>query len=326
MDGRREVRTGFGPEYSEDADELWEALADYRATRAQRPRGPRTPERMMIGDALTLYGREHAPTTAAPERIGYAIAALEPYWAGLTVSAINGATCRRYARQRGVAPGTVRKELGTLHAALAYCEEEGALTSAPAVWLPEKPESKDRWMTRGEAARLLRAARAEPKARHLCRFILIGLYTGTRKTPILNLQWTPNTEGGHVDTARGLLYRKSKFARKTKKRQTPCKIPRQLLAHLRRWESLSRQHVVEYDGQPVKQIKRAWATACARAGLSDVTPHTLKHTAVTWSMQRGGNKWDKAGFFGTTFETLERNYAHHHPDFQASAVEAMERK
>ena len=57
-----------------------------------------------------------------------------------------------------------------------------------------------------------------------------------------------------------------------------------------------------------------------------MTPHTLKHTAVTWSMQRGGDKWDKAGFFGTTFETLERTYAHHHPDYQASAVEAMERK
>jgi integrase len=71
---------------------------------------------------------------------------------------------------------------------------------------------------------------------------------------------------------------------------------------------------------------RAWATARARAGLDDVTPHTLKHTAVTWAMQKGVDKWQAAGFFGTTYETLERNYAHHHPDFQKSAVEAMERK
>ncbi len=35
---------------------------------------------------------------------------------------------------------------------------------------------------------------------------------------------------------------------------------------------------------------------------------------------------DAAGFFGVSMETLERVYFHQHPDFQKSAVEAMERK
>jgi integrase len=281
---------------------------------------------MMIGDVLTLYGQEHAPTTAAPERIGYAIAALEPVWAGLPVSTVKGATCRRYARQRGVSAGTTRRALGVMHAALVHCERAAHLTSAPMVTLPERPPSKDRWLTRDEAARLLRAARALPRARHLARFILIGLYTGTRKSAILRLQWHSNTEGGHVDLERGMLYRKSSFARKTKKRQPPVKIPRPLLAHLRRWRRLSRQHVVEYEDRPVRWVLNAWAKACARAGLDDVNRHTLRHTAITWAMQRGVKLADAAGFFGVGMVTLEAVYFHQHPDFQKFAVEAMERK
>ena len=37
--------------------------------------------------------------------------------------------------------------------------------------------------------------------RHLARFILIGLYTGTRHDAILKLQWLPSTSGGWFDLA-----------------------------------------------------------------------------------------------------------------------------
>ncbi len=317
-DGDTERRTGYGPECREDSEELRAALGSYLTNRITTPSSPTSPDNMLVNDALAYYGTEHAPTTADPARIGYAIAALAPFWGELPVSAIKGATCRRYSAKRGVGVGTVRRELGTLRAALRHCRREGYLTDAPAVWLPPRPASKDRWLTRDEAARLLKAA-----PQHLRSFILIALYTGTRKDAILRLQWTPNTSGGWVDLERGLLYRASSFARKTKKRQPPVKIPRQLLGHLRRWQRLSRQHVVEFRGKPCGSIKRAWATASA--GL-DVTPHTLRHTAITWAMQRGVKLADAAGFFGVSMETLERVYWHHHPDYQASAVEAMERK
>ncbi|WP_227590643.1 CRISPR-associated helicase Cas3' [Cereibacter sphaeroides] len=87
----------------------------------------------------------------------------------------------------------------------------------------------------------------------------------------------------------------------------------------------------------VADIKKAWAGAvvkaaelAAKAGreidLSDTTPHVLRHTAITWAMQRGADMWEAGGFFGVSRETMEEVYAHHHPDHQASAVEAMERR
>lgn len=66
---------------------------------------------MTVADALDLYGTERAPHTKAPERIGYAIAALLPILGILPVTSVTGAVCRRYGKARGVAPGTVRKEL-----------------------------------------------------------------------------------------------------------------------------------------------------------------------------------------------------------------------
>jgi len=53
---------------------------------------------------------------------------------------------------------------------------------------------------------------------------------------------------------------------------------------------------------------------------------TPRHTAIAWAMRRGVKLADAAGFLGVSTATLERVYWRHHPDFQKSAVEAMERK
>jgi integrase len=63
----------------------------------------------------------------------------------------------------------------------------------------------------------------------------------------------------------------------------------------------------------------------AEAGLEDVTPHTLKHTAITWALQNGASIWDAAGFFATSAETIQKVYGHHAPDYQESALRAVER-
>lgn len=272
-----------------------------------------------------IYGQEHAPTAAAPERIGYALKALLPFWDGLPVAAVTKATCRRYAAARGRAPGTTRRELGTLRAALNYCASEGHLTRAPFVHLPDKPNSKDRWLTRGEVARLLRAARTDPRSKHLTRFILLALYTGSRKTAVLDLRFEPHPRGGWLDCERGVMYRAANDGRVTKKRKPPVRMPAKLLAHARRW-SKDEGWVVNYRGAKIADIKTAWLRIRDVAGLPDVTPHTLKHTAITWAMQGGANLADAAGFFGTSVQTLEQTYLHFHPDFQAGTAAIMDRK
>ena len=82
---------------------------------------------------------------------------------------------------------------------------------------------------------------------------------------------------------------------------------------------------MEYDGARVVDIKRAFSRATVEANLEGVTPHTLKHTAITWAMQSGAPSWKIAGYFSTSEETINKVYAHHAPDFMESAKRAMER-
>ena len=51
------------------------------------------------------------------------------------------------------------------------------------------------------------------------------------------------------------------------------------------------RHAVEYQGARCGDIKTGWTSIVEDAGLLDVTPHTLRHTAITWALQRGAKIW-----------------------------------
>ncbi|RWR50373.1 integrase [Sinirhodobacter huangdaonensis] len=311
------------------------ALAAYIATKGRKSAAADAHE-IAVAEVLTIYAEEYAPTVAAPERIGYAIDALLPFWGALKVANVRGETCRRYAKarrttqgctdgeSRPVSPATVRRELGTLQAALNYCHHEGYILSAPVVTLPDKTAPRERYLTRPEAARLIWAAYRGHKAAHVARFILIGLYTGTRKDALLRMGFAPNTVGGWFDLSNGIMYRMGEGERATNKRRAPAPIPRKLLGHLKRWNAHGARWAVEYQGARVGDIKKGFAKAAAAAGLDNVTPHTLKHTAITWALQGGADKWHVAGFFSTSIETIERVYGHHAPDHMESAKNALD--
>lgn len=340
-DGEKQIGTGCGRDDREGAQK---ALADYLAQIYRPDAGQRDPSKLQVNDVLAVYGREVAPSVAAPERIGYALEPLAEFWAGRSIDEVRGATCREYAAwrtaqrwrgaktsERTVSIGTARRELECLQSAINHYAAEYRLHSVPVVTLPEKPDSRDRWLTRKEAAAMLRAAWRKPEHRHIVRFLLIGLYTGTRHSAILKLKWMPSTGGGWIDLEAGLLYRRGSDERRTKKRQPTSRIPPRLMFWLRRWKAADDAsnaarvaaglppclHIVSWDGKPIAKERRAWASVRQAAGLGeDVTPHVMRHTAATWLMQRGADIWDAAGYLGMDATTLERVYGHHHPDYQ----------
>lgn len=300
--------------------------------------------------------------------IGYMISALLPYWGEKLLSDVRAATCREYIARRAVSvrPGTIRRELDTLSSAIGHWHREhGPLTSVPKVTMPDKPPPRDRWLTRSEAALLLAGALgwyreqwcdvATRKThqrwrryhgginRHLARFVLIGLYTGTRSGAVKALRWMPNTTGGWVDLDRGVMHRRGSEEAETSKRRPPVRLGRRMLAHMRRWKRLDDAererateealakgqgrpavylHLVSWKGGPVASVRRSWEAAISLSGLgSDVTPHVLRHTRATWMMQSGVDPWQAAGALGMTIQMLERVYGHHHPDWQKQAAE-----
>jgi len=336
-DGEYEESTGCSEDDIEGAEK---ALEIYLARKRKGASSSR-PTEILIADVLAIYARNVAETVRRPDVLLYTVESLAKWWGGKALSEVKGETCRRYTAWRVGAPwakakrsartvssSTARRDLETLQAAINHYHAEYTLEAVPKVTLPKKSQPRDRWLTRAEAAALLWAALREPKARHLARFILIGLYTGTRHEAILRLGWMPNTRGGWIDINAGLLYRRAANQLETKKRRPPVRLPRRLLAHLRRWQRLDaaqrRTVVVHYHGDMILKERRAWRTACVRAGLgAEVTPHIMRHTTATWLMQSGCDLWEAAGFLGMTVETLQSTYGHHHPDYQKEAANAL---
>jgi integrase len=278
-----------------------------------------------VAEVLSLYAEGQAVKTNDPARIAYAIDALLPFWGERPLADITPSTCDRYARERGVMPGTVRRELGTLSAAMNYLVRDSVLTRAVPVTLPAKPEPKDRWLTVSEAALLLNAARTSGgRGRgYLPLFILIGLYTGARKEQILSLRWP------QVDMARGRISFAVPGRATTKKRRPTIPMPNRLRTFLRyAWARRASDTgtVLHIDGKSIARLNRGFALAAERAGFDDVTPHTLRHTCGTWLAQRGVPVWQIAGWLGQDPETTARIYAHHHPDYMGETLAAMDRR
>jgi integrase len=352
-DGPRKISTGCAPQ---DRSRAEQRVTEYLINKYQPNRSrSRHPSQVLIADVLAIYLSDVAPRHAREAETRQRILTLDSWWAERTLADVNGTTCRAYVEFRtaqrwksakpektGNAPRMVtaaaaRRELEDLRAAINHHRREGLCSEIVSVVLPERTAARERWLTRSEAARLLWAAwRARQNVRgkgtqravgrHVARFILVGLYTGTRSSAICGAAFMPTIGRGHVDLERGVFYRRAIGRRQTKKRQPPVKLPPRLLAHLRRWHciGLSRNSVIEWNGVPVDSVRKGFAAAVKAAGLGvDVTPHILRHTCATWLMQKGVDLWDAAGFLGMTVQQLEATYGHHHPDFQREASEAL---
>ncbi len=154
---------------------------------------------------------------------------------------------------------------------------------------------------------------------HLCLFVLVGLYTGRRKEAILSLRWSK------VDLNRGKIDFRRDGTPETKKKRGLCAIPPRLRPHLVRAKGNGHRigHVILWKGEAIEDIKTAFYNAAKRAYLSDVSPHTLKHTAATWLMQSGTDPFKISDFLATSVPTLLKHYGHHNPDHQNEVAAAI---
>jgi integrase len=301
-----------------------------------------------IADVLSIYYDDTYERQASQKRFAGRISRLNAFFGGKTLAQVNRKLCSEYTTKRG-SKGGARRDLEDLRAAINHHAHDNLHDATIHISLPEKGLSRDRYLTRSEAARLIWACwryrevqtvhrgRLEGKKietekrplRHIARFILIGLYTGTRASAIASA--SPFREQGRsfVDLDRGVFFRLPQGRRATNKRQPPVPIPARLLAHMRRWKrrGLINSHFVEWNGKVVKSVKNGFKTAVGHAKLSlvdgNITPHTLRHTAATWLMQQGADIWQASGFLGMSPKVLIDVYGHHHPDYMKQAATAI---
>lgn len=321
---RKRLATGFsGREQAQQA--LVEVLTDIR-----KPKAKCDPAQRLVGDALADYASEHGPLTTSPATIGFIVKALTPFWGEKTVAQVTKTNCQKYLALRKSKPAkhkgtlsdeTVRKELRILRAALNHDVREGRLTVAPPVWLPEESARRERWLTREEVAKLIRAARKDKRCRkHLPWFILIAYYTGMRKTAILELRWPM------VDLNQGLINWNPPGRKQTKKRRPiqPMNRRLRLIMRMLRRRGTDMGYVLHIHQRRIRDIRKGFNGAVTTAKLGDeVTPHIMCHTSITHALQRGVPTWEAAGFYGRTEEMIREVYGHHCSGFMATARDAL---
>jgi integrase len=297
------------------------AFAAFMQEHTRDSSGPRNPNEVYVTDALAQYADERGPNVAAPVRIASSLQALIPFWTGKTVAQVNERECRTYVASRGLSDGTTRRELGTLRAAINWAHKQGTISRTVSVWLPDRPEPKERWLTRDEVAALMRGAMAGKARLYLPLFILLSVYTGRRVGAVLDLRWHQiNLETGMID------FRQKSKGETTKKRGR-IKAPKSLIAHLRRarLRGVDLGYVIHNgNSKRIDDPGKGFDGARDRVGLGeDVTPHTLKHTCASWLLQNKVPIWTAAKYLDTTVATLERVYAHHDPDKFSDVHDAL---
>lgn len=170
------------------------------------------------------------------------------------------------------------------------------------------------WLTHEQWAKLY----AELPA-HMKPMAMFAVTTGLRQSNVLNLTWQC------VDLKRKVAWVEAEDM----KADTALNIPLSKEA-LNVLESQKGQHdefVFTYRGQPVKEIKTAFISACVRSGVGRIgqdgryqgfTWHGLRHTWATWHVQNGTPLGVLQKLGGWSDLRMVLLYSHHAPDHVAS--------
>src|SRR5260370_31657671 len=183
------------------------------AAKCSQKRRVRNIEDIPIADVLSIYldaqldklrsrfnvDSESDETVPAIRKFKRRIERLNEWWGAKVLGEVNGEACRSYTRRRRK-KGGARRDLEDLRAAIGHHAAGGYHREIVKVSLPEKGEPRDKWLTRSDAAKLIgicwRYREMQKKSRrpmenvkpptskhplrHLARFTLLGIYSGTR--------------------------------------------------------------------------------------------------------------------------------------------------
>ncbi|WP_417796536.1 tyrosine-type recombinase/integrase [Terasakiella pusilla] len=283
-------------------------LAKQRFEDYIKPQAPET-----VDDFMDVYLKEKEGAASHDRMIG-AWKQLKPHCTGLRPDQVNRKQCKAYIKMRSseVSNGTICKELGILKAALNFSDK-----NSPAVFeMPPRPAPKERYLNKQEYRALLAACRSP----YIKLFVILALSTAGRQSAILELTWD------RIDfTHNNIKLSTAEGGESKKGRATVPMTAKAREALLEAKQAALTDYVIEYNVKNVKTIKKAFERACQRAGLTAVTPHTLRHTAAVWMAVEGASMSKIAQYLGHSDSRItERVYARFSPQHLSDAASALD--
>lgn len=182
----------------------------------------------------------------------------------------------------------------------------------PVIEAGDGPAARERFLSRKEAAQVLKAAKRHrvkrdgqrPRMTQTEMFAWLALYSGQRRDAIKNLHWVLQ-----VDFARQEIQFQPRDAAITKKRNAKQYI------HPALYRAMRRFYHDRLDKGPTVFTK--WFNpneACQKlanlSGVKGVTPHVFRHTFISWRLAAGCDVFYVASAVGSTPSTIWKSYAH----------------
>lgn len=274
------------------------------------------PQGDTVGDLMTQYLDDKEKTAIRWKDLRGAWKQAEPTFGHLRPDQITRDLCRSYRDARykqGRMPATVRKELETVRAGMNFFKAASAVFE-----LPPQPKAKERFLSKEEARALVKASRPFP---HIRAFIVLSLTTAARQSALLELTWDRvDFKRGRVSLALG------DDMDEARKRRANVPMNRRARLYLEAlYRARTSEYVIEWGGRRVLSVKKGFRAAVDRAGLQDVTPHILRHTAASWMAMARVDMFDISKYLGhSDMSVTIKRYAKVHPDYLKDASEALD--
>lgn len=299
-DGKKQRRV-LGPDGTGEV-----AARSLLETFARKVQRLQAAQAVTVGELFTAYRADRELDGKQVVNFDYHWKALAPRFNRMPVDTVDATPCRDYANQRlsqGVSQGTVWTELTLLRSIINWASKRRVIERAPYVWLPQKPAPRSRILTEDEILRLIDACQMP----HVRLFVVLAITTAARSAALLELKWR------QVDFDRGTIdLRLDEPQNPLKKavRKGRAVVPISDLARAELLEAKTgalTDFVIEWNEAHVKSIRVGFMAAVKRAGLVDVTPHLLRHTAASWSVNGGVSLELTAKLLGHKHPNTTRN-------------------
>ena len=222
-DDGRQISTGCGAVEREEAEK---ALAAHLVSKHTPARTEKPLSDVFVADVIKIYLDDVVPDQVRPEKAGERAKRLLGFFGRKTLDDITGALCREYVTSReGLGKsnkgkgGGAKRDLEDLRAAINH-HAKRAITGPLFAWYCRQGGRPGRWprvpsslncsgraggresfkspnTTAGPATTGRR--QGNDPLRHLCRLLLIGVYTGSRPGAIFSASWTDGDGRSFVD-------------------------------------------------------------------------------------------------------------------------------
>ena len=229
---------------------------------------------------------------------------------GVALCELSVADVMEWFARRGLAAGTVAREMNSFNAMLEHAKAMGVGGITVRFKRPVVNDERTRWLTGEERDRLIECCGEEIKG--LVTFLF---FTGCTIGEAMKLR-VADAQGG-----RAFFTRAKGRGRKKRTRAVPlCGTAAAVVP------SVGELCFVNPRGVQWDRTKfySYWNEACVKAGITDFTPHDCRHTFASHLVQKGVSLRLVSDLLGHTSLAMVVRYSHLGPNHLSDAVSCLE--